>query len=101
MNLKRLYLAIAILGTILPLYLFSQFLLENGVNFPLFLRHMMANDIASFFAWDVIISSLAVITLVLTEWKRLRMKNLWLYVLLNLTIGISLALPAFLYIRAI
>jgi hypothetical protein len=76
MKIKLPYLIISILATILPLYFFSQFLLEHGLNIRLFLQHMMANDIASFFAWDVIVSSLAMITVVLREGKRLKMKNL-------------------------
>lgn len=33
------------------------------------------------------------------QYKRLRMKNLWLYVVCNLAVGVSLALPLFLFFR--
>ncbi len=101
MKLKYLYLFLAIAGTIIPYLPFIQFLREHGLNLSLFLEQMFANPIASFFAWDVIVSTLAVLTLVFTEGQRLKMKNLWLYIIFNLTVGVSLALPAFLYAREV
>jgi hypothetical protein len=101
MKLKHVYLLIAILGTFIPLYQFWEFIGMYGFNLGLFFEQMFANDIASFFAWDVIISTIALIIFILVEGSRLKMKNTWVYILLNVLIGVSLALPAFLYMRQI
>ena len=99
MKLKHLYLAIAIVGTIVPYYFFIGFLMEHGLNLNLMLDQMFVNGISSFFSWDVIISTFAVVTLVISEGKKLEMKHRWLYIIFNLSVGVSLALPAFLYAR--
>ena len=44
-------------------------------------------------------SSVALWLFVYSEGSRLRMKNLWLYVACNLAVGVSLALPLFLFFR--
>jgi hypothetical protein len=99
MKLRHRYLIIAVLGTVVPYLFFLQFLLENGLDLVLFAEQMLGTEIAAFFTWDVVISTLAVLTLIFTEGRRLQMKNLWLYVVFNLLVGVSLALPAFLYAR--
>jgi len=101
MKTRHIYLLIAIIGTVVPYYHFGQFLIENGLDIGEFFNQMLASPIASFFTWDVVISTLAVITLVMTEGRRKGMKHLWVYVLFNLTVGVSLALPAFLYARQV
>ncbi len=63
---KQLYLAGAIVGTVLP---YAFFILVLWV-------------------------------LVFTEGRRLGMRHRWVYILCNLVVGVSLALPLFLYVRA-
>lgn len=96
---KYIFLIIAIVGTILPLRSFGLFLQKYGFNAQELISQLFANHISAFFGWDVIISALAVIGLVLIEGKRLQMKHLWIYILCNLSVGVSLALPLFLYAR--
>jgi hypothetical protein len=99
MKIKHAYLAVAILGTLIPYCHFGQFLSEHGLNPNEFVSQMQKTNISSFFAWDVILSTLAVVVLVVTEGKRKGMNNLWIYIVFNLVVGVSLALPAFLYAR--
>ena len=96
---KYLFLIIAIIGTVLPLRSFGLFLQEHGFNVQELINQLFANHISAFFGWDVIISAIAVIGLVVLEGKRLQMKHLWIYILCNLSVGVSLALPLFLYAR--
>jgi len=100
MQLKHLYLILAILGTIIPLWPFTEFLIEYGFNLDLMFRLMWVNEIASFFTWDVVISSFVVIVFIISESMKLKIKNFWIYILFNRIIGVSLGLPAFLYARA-
>lgn len=46
----------------------------------------------------MIVSSLALWIFIFSEGRRLDMKHLWVYVVCNLTVGVSLALLLFLYI---
>lgn len=99
MKIRHLYLVIAVAGFAIPVLPFINFLLKNGFDIQVFISMMFENDVSTFFGWDVMISSLAVFVLVYSEGRRKNMKNLWIYVLMTLIIGVSLALPAFLYMR--
>lgn len=97
--MQWLYLIAAIMGTILPLSQLVPFLAMNGFNVPLLFRQLFQNHASAFFGLDVIVSSLVLWLFVFSEGRRLRMKNLWLYVLCNLAVGVSSALPLFLFFR--
>lgn len=96
---KRLYLAGAVLGVVLPYAYFVPFLLEHGLDMGLFFGQLFGSHIAAFFGVDVIVSSLVLWVFVFVEGRRLGIKYLWAYVLCNLLVGVSLALPLFLYVR--
>src|SRR2546423_7260296 len=95
--MQWLYLSAAILGTILPLSQLIPFLATSGFDLPLFFRQLFQNHVSAFFGMDVIVSSLALWLFVFTAGRRRGMKNLWLYVVCNLAVGASLALPLFLF----
>lgn len=97
--MKRLYLIAAILGTILPLSQFIPFLTKHGFDIPLFFRQLFQNNVSGFFGMDVIVSSIVLWIFVFSEGRRRKMNNLWFYVFCNLAVGVSLALPLFLYFR--
>lgn len=96
---RLFYILTAILGITLPYVFFFQFLAEHGPNFSLFFQQMFANPIAAFFSVDVIVSSLVFWAYLFSEGKRLEIRNLWIYVLFNLLVGVSFALPVFLFVR--
>ncbi|MEJ1931783.1 DUF2834 domain-containing protein [Nostoc sp. NIES-2111] len=96
---KTIYLLLCILGTVLPYSQFLPFLLEHGLNIPLFLEQLFANRISSFFGLDLIVTSLVFWVFVFWEGTRLKMPNLWVYVASNLLVGVSLGLPLFLLMR--
>jgi hypothetical protein len=97
--MKPVYLALCILGSVLPYSQFLPFLLQHGLDLPTFGAQLFANSISRFFGMDVIVSSLVLWVFVFWEGSRLQMKHLWLYVLCNLAVGVSLALPLFLLLR--
>ena len=97
--MQWIYLAAAVVGTILPLRFLIPFLITNGVHLPLFFQQLFQNNVSAFFGVDVIVSSLVLWVFVLTEGRRQHMKRLWLYVVCNLLVGVSLALPLFLFFR--
>ena len=97
--MKKLYLLAAILGAVLPLSQFIPFLTTHGLDLKLFFTLLFSNGVSGFFGMDVIVSSLVLWLFVFSEGRRLGMRRLWLYVLCNLAVGVSLALPLFLFFR--
>ena len=97
--MQWLYLVFAIIGTVLPLSQFIPFLAVHGFDLPLFFKQLFQNNISAFFGMDIIVSSLVLWLFVFLEGRRRGMRNLWLYVACNLAVGVSLALPLFLFFR--
>jgi hypothetical protein len=98
MTQKRVYLVLALLGVIVPYFLFLPWLGDNGLDMPLFLHDLRANGVSEFFAADVTVSAAVVIALLIFERKRLR-SLWWLPVVALLLCGVSAALPLLLYLR--
>ena len=99
MTLKHVYLALCVAGTVLPYWELLPFLREHGLDLRVFVDQLFANPVSGFFGLDVIVSSVVLWTLVLSEGRRLGMKNLWAPIAANLAVGVSLGLPLFLYMR--
>lgn len=97
---KTLYLLIAIAGSIAPWY----WLLQDPsmlLSPSLFLQAAFANNIAAALTTDLLISVVAFFCFVWIELKRLGVSRLWLllYIGLSFGIGLSCALPCYLYHR--
>jgi hypothetical protein len=99
MFMQWLYLVAAIFGAALPLSQLIPFLATNGFDLPLLFRQLFQTHGSAFFGLDVIVSSVVLWLFVFSEGRRRGMKNLWLYVVCNLLVGVSLALPLFLFFR--
>jgi purine-cytosine permease-like protein len=97
--MKILYLLAAILGAALPLSQLIPFLKTHGVDLTLFFALLFSNNVSGFFGMDVVVSSLVLWIFVFSEGRRLGMRHLWIYVVCNLIVGVSLALPLFLLLR--
>lgn len=97
--MQWLYLIAAILGAVLPLSQLIPFLSAHGFDVPLLFKQLFANHVSAFFGLDVIVSSVVLWLFVFSEGRRRRMRNLWVYILCNLAVGVSLALPLFLFFR--
>lgn len=99
MKPKSLYLVLCVLGTALPITQLLPFLRDHGLDFPLFVEQLFANPVSAFFGWDVIVSSVVLWVLVWVEGRRSGVSHLWAPIAANLTVGVSLGLPLFLYMR--
>lgn len=97
--LQTLYLIGCVLGFVLPYSQLVPFAIEHGFDLKLFIEQLFVNHISSCFALDVIVSSFVFWILVFVEGDRLKMENLWVYVVANLTVGLSFGLPLFLLMR--
>lgn len=92
--MKNLYLTMAIAGAVVPYLFFVQFFGEVGVDLPSFVGALFVNGAAAGFTADLLITS-AVFWIYM--FSRKDGPGPWLYVALNLGIGLSCALPAYLY----
>ena len=99
MSRKSIYLALALIGLFAPYCFFFKFLTANGLNFQLLFQQIFANNISTFFAVDLIIATIVFWIYMIAEANTLQMKNSWLYILASLMVGLSFALPLFLYFR--
>lgn len=99
MTPRNLYLALAVAGTVLPYSQFVPFVREHGLDLRMFVDQLFATRISAFFALDVIVSAVALWTFVFVEGPRRGVKRLWMPIAASLIVGVSLALPLFLYLR--
>jgi hypothetical protein len=91
--MKNVYLVLTIVGTIVPYVFFIEHFSVSGFGVPTLLASAFANGSAGGFAADVLISS-AVFWVYLGSRK---VPNRWIYMLLNVAVGLSCALPLYLY----
>jgi len=99
MKFKTIYLILCLLGTALPYWQFIPWVATNGLNLPLFFQQLFTNRIGGFFGMDVFISAVALLVFVRAESSRLRVRGRGLPLIAVLTVGVSLGLPLFLYLR--
>lgn len=99
MRPKHLYLGFCVAGTLLPYSQFIPFLHEHGLDPQLFLAQLFANRVSGFFGMDVFVSSLVLWVFVSVDGRRYGVRALWAPILAMLTVGVSLGLPLFLYLR--
>ena len=96
--MKNVYLVAAILGAAIPYVFFVQHFGAEGLALPAFLAAVFATPAASGFAADLFISSF-VFWIYMFQAGEGGPKP-WPFIVLNLLIGLSCALPAYLYWRA-
>jgi phosphoglycerol transferase MdoB-like AlkP superfamily enzyme len=99
MTRKSIFLVLSLIGLVAPYYFFFKFLGENGFDIPLLVGQLFSTNISTFFAVDLVVSIIVFWVYMLAEANKLQMKNWWLYILASLTVGLSFALPLFLYFR--
>jgi len=96
-DMKKIYLFATILGAIIPYFFFFQFIQLNGVNLPDFISALFVNGAAGGFSSDLLLSSFVFWVFMFQQWKMSNAPKPCLFIALNLTIGLSCALPAYLY----
>jgi hypothetical protein len=99
MKKKNAFLVLAILGFVAPYYFFLQLPVENGFDLPALMQPLFANNFMRGLAMDLTVSVIVFWVYVFIESNNLQMKNPWVYLLATLLVGLSFALPLFLYFR--
>jgi hypothetical protein len=98
-NRKNIYLLLCILGAAIPYSQFVPWVMENGLQAGLLVRQLFANRISAFFGLDVLVSSAVLLVFMRLEGKVARVRFRWLPIVSLCAVGVSLALPLFLYLR--
>ena len=99
MRPKSAYLWLCALGIVLPYAQLVPFLREHGLDGRLIVEQLFATRIGAFFGMDVVVSAVVLFVFVAAEGRRLGMRHLWAPIAAVLTVGVSLGLPLFLYMR--
>jgi hypothetical protein len=96
----RIFLIVCcIAGIVVPYWFALPFFLIHGPNFRLFVEEIFATRISSFFAADLILSSVIFLSWSRREAKDKNIQGWWLVLVSNLVVGLSLALPLYLLKR--
>jgi hypothetical protein len=98
-NRKTVYLILCFLGAAIPYSQFVPWVMENGLPLGLLVRQLFANRISAFFGLDVLVSSVVLLVFMRVDGKTLRIRFRWMPVVGLCMVGVSLALPLFLYLR--
>ena len=98
MKRRTLYLLLSIAGVLIPYLEFGPWLLEHGLNLPLFFHELAANRVGAFFGADVAMSAITVFVFAAFERERLG-GNWWLPLAFVLLFGVSAGLPLLLFLR--
>ena len=99
MSRKNIYLSLAIVGAVVPYVFFSAFVSSEGLDLGAFVSALFANGAAGGFTADLLITSFVFWLWSYHDARRLEISNWWLFPIINLLIGLSAALPFYLYLR--
>ena len=99
MKQKHVYLILAVIGFVGPYYFFVSFLAAHGLDGKAFVQELFGTRISTFFAVDLLLSSVVFVRYLRQEAARYSIGSWWLYLVALLTVGLSFALPLFLSVR--
>jgi hypothetical protein len=99
MSRGQIYWALCVPGLLLPYSAFMPWLIEHGLNLPLFAAELFSTRIGAFFGWDVIVSAVVLLTFAAIEARRLGARAFWLTAAAVFLAGVSLGLPLLLALR--
>jgi hypothetical protein len=97
--MRRLYLSLALIGTVLPYSQFLPWLAQHGPNLPMLFTELFSTRMGAFFGLDVLVSGVVLIIFIRREGAARDMRNLWFPIAATCMVGVSCGLPLFLYLR--
>lgn len=97
--MKRFYLICAVVGAVIPWAFFASFFAQSGLNFPLFISNLFVNGAAGGFSSDVLISIVVFWVWSYLDARKLNIRRWWIVLPSSFLVGLSLALPLYLYLR--
>ena len=99
MSRKYLFLALFIVGVVVPYLSFVPWVMDHGLDISRLVEELFANRISAFFGLDVAVSAIVLWVFIAIETPRAGVRHAWAPVAASLVIGVSAGLPLFLYLR--
>ncbi len=96
---KNIYLLLAVVGAVVPYVFFTAFVASEGLDLGAFVSALFVNGAAGGFSADLLITSFVFWLWSYHDARQLEISNWWLIPIINLMIGLSAALPFYLYLR--
>jgi hypothetical protein len=95
--MKNAYLAATIAGAVIPWYFFLQYFTAEGLSFAGFIAAAVANPAAAGVTADAVFASFVFWLFMFHRSRFAHGPAPWLFIALNLLIGLCCALPAYFY----
>lgn len=99
MPIRRFYLLMCVIGTVIPWAFFGSFFASNGLDVLLFLKGLFTNGAAGGFSADVLISIAVFWVWSFIDARKVGVKQWWWVLPASFFVGLSLALPLYFYVR--
>ncbi|MEZ5714127.1 MAG: DUF2834 domain-containing protein [Paracoccaceae bacterium] len=99
MTLRQFYLAAAVLGAVIPWLFFANFFAAHGPDPLTFIAGLFANGAAGGFSADVMISIAVFWVWSYVDARERNVRRWWLVLPASFCVGLSLALPLYLWLR--
>ena len=97
--MKKIYLLLSVVGAIVPYLFFFQFIQAEGLNIPAIISALFVNGAAGGFSADLLLASFIFWLFMFQQVKESNGPKPYIFIVLNLIIGLCCALPAYLYAR--
>ena len=98
--LRMIYLALAVVGAIVPMYFFISWFMEFGWSLSAMAKAWNVNNATSGLVWDLTIAAIALTVFVIAEsWVRRDWLGL-VAIPATFCIGVSCGLPLYLFLRS-
>jgi predicted exporter len=99
MSRKYIYLALFVIGTVVPYSSFVPWVMDHGFDVSRMVEELFANRIGAFFGLDVVVSAVVLWVFIAFEGTRAGVRHRWAPIVASLAIGVSAGLPLFLFLR--
>jgi len=98
--LRTLYLILAIVGLILPMWFFVSFFRDNGFHLGLMLDAWAVNDATRGLTWDLTIAAVTLCVFIISE--TMVRRDYWMLICIPATffVGVSFGFPLYMFLRS-
>ncbi len=99
-GIRWIYLVLALIGAVLPMYYFVMWFEANGYDLSAMVDAWNVNDAATGLVWDLTVSYVALVVWVV--WETLQNRR-WLNLVAipaGICVGVSFGLPLYLWLRS-
>ncbi len=99
MKKSNIWFLLSVLGAVVPYYFFAHQFAATGLDLMAFINPLFASGASAGFTADLLITSFIFWIWIVGEPDRLTTKNISILIVINLTIGLSCALPLYFWMK--